>query len=188
MSHLVPAKKVVCNTIIKDNHIKSRAWCFTLNNFMESETIKLQDDKYQYLFQEEIGENGTPHLQGVIRFKEPVRFTAVKKINGRAHWEKCKNWIASLKYCSKKETATGKRYTNIEKYLSHVPDVPKDFMPKRNKELEEILFRQELEEIMEESIESADLSQFSIPECAFDEMTQYNLGDLLPLPLLTRPI
>lgn len=169
MSHPVPAKKVVCNTIIKDNQIKSRAWCFTLNNFMESEVLKLQDDKYQYLFQEEVGENGTPHLQGVIRFKEPVRFSAVKKINGRAHWEKCKNWNASLKYCSKNETATGNRYTNMEKYMSRsVPDVPN--VPKRNKALENILFRQDLEEFMEESLESADLSAFTIPECAFNEL------------------
>jgi len=178
MSHLVPAKKVVCNTIIKDNQVKSRAWCFTLNNYMEAEVLKLQSDKYQYVFQEETGENGTPHLQGVIRFKEPVRFTAVKKLNGRAHWEKCKNWNASLKYCSKVETRSGNVYSNIPQ-MSLVPEVPIE-MPKKkkiSKELERVLFIQELRDLMIESTRAADLSNFYIPECAFDEMPFLKNGD-----------
>lgn len=117
MSQSVPGKSAVRNTIIKDSSVKGRAWCFTLNNYMESEIKNLQTDDYQYLFQKEIGESGTPHLQGVIRYKEPVRFTAVKKLNSRAHWEKCKNWNASLNYCSKNDTSEGELYTNIPKFM-----------------------------------------------------------------------
>ena len=114
----IPEKSAVRNTIYMDSKEKGRAWCFTLNNYMESEIKNLQTDKYQYLFQKEIGENKTPHLQGVIRFKEPVRFSAVKKLNSRAHWEKCKNWNASLNYCSKKDTSEGDLYTNIPKFMN----------------------------------------------------------------------
>lgn len=154
MSQNVPEKKAVRNTNKADSQLKGRAWCFTLNNYMESEVNKLQSDAYSYLFQEEKGENGTPHLQGVIKFKEPVRFSAVKKLNCRAHWELCKNYNASLNYCSKEETLDGERYTNIKKLIKNVPSQKK----KRDPDLEKILFEQELEDFKRESLENADLS------------------------------
>lgn len=57
----------------------------------------------------EVGENGTPHLQGFIKFKKPMRLTSVKKILDRAHWEPAKgNDQQNLKYCSKQEVCLKK--------------------------------------------------------------------------------
>lgn len=92
---------------------KSRNWAFTLNNPMEAEILSLQRDDYEYIFQEETGESGTPHLQGTICLKDPQALSYMKKINGRAHWEVCRNKFASINYCQKGESRTGEMYTNI---------------------------------------------------------------------------
>ncbi len=56
-----------------------------------------------YVFAEEVGESGTPHLQGAVRFKIKTRFTAVKKLfKEQIHWEKCKgSWKQNVAYCTK---------------------------------------------------------------------------------------
>ncbi len=94
---------------------RGRAWCFTLNNYT-AESIELltamgHDTDAQYLFGEEIGKQGTPHLQGVIRWKNARTFSSVKDhLPPGCHIEPCKKWHASLNYCSK----DGKTFTNIE--------------------------------------------------------------------------
>lgn len=92
---------------------RSRNWCFTLNNYMESDIKNICDSKYDYIFQEETGENGTPHLQGLLCFKNPTDNTTVKKLIPRAHIEPAKNKMASINYCSKEESRTGKLYSNF---------------------------------------------------------------------------
>ena len=91
---------------------KHRSWCFTWNNYSSEEvtylTNKLKNEKY--LFGEEKGNSGTPHLQGTVNFKSPRSFSSVRKIFKNNHIEVCKNWQASLNYCSK----DGETYTNIE--------------------------------------------------------------------------
>lgn len=93
---------------------KHRAWCFTWNNYT-SEDIEYLTGKLKtgdYLFGEEVGGNtGTPHLQGVFRFKNPRSFNSIQKLLKKNHIEPCNNWQASLNYCSK----DGETYTNIEK-------------------------------------------------------------------------
>jgi len=97
---------------------KSRNWCFTLNNYMEAEIKNICEGKYQYIFQEETGEEGTPHLQGTIILPQPQALSYMKKINRRAHWEITRNKFASINYCQKGETRTGMLYTNM-----NVPDL-----------------------------------------------------------------
>lgn len=94
-----------CNT-------KKRAWCFTWNNYSEEDIRYLLDifKNEQYLFGEEIGGTGTHHLQGVMRFKNPRAFNSVRKMFKNNHIEPCKNWKASLNYCSK----DGRTYTNLD--------------------------------------------------------------------------
>ncbi len=91
-----------------DSH-RSRSWFFTLNNYTVTDCAQLPTafSKYsarKYIFQEEIGENKTPHLQGIVTFKEKVSFKNMKKINSRIHWEVPKKTRACFNYCQKEET------------------------------------------------------------------------------------
>lgn len=64
----------------------AKHWVFTLNNPLEEEVIN--DDLCLYkVIGEEVGEEGTPHQQGYVCFKNKKRLTAVKKLLTRAHWE-----------------------------------------------------------------------------------------------------
>jgi hypothetical protein len=86
---------------------RARSYCFTLNNPNNDEIQKVKNycvTKSQcHIIGSEIGESGTPHLQGYIRFKNAVRFTTLQKaLGGRAHIEKCKGTEQeNLDYCSK---------------------------------------------------------------------------------------
>ncbi len=90
-------------------------WCFTLNNYSQDDIhyISSNSSIKSYIFQEETGEEGTPHLQGYLAFKSKQRLSALKKINPKIHWEPCRDIKASIAYCSKSETRTGKIYANI---------------------------------------------------------------------------
>lgn len=99
----------ICNT----NFTKSRGWTFTINNYTKDDIKNLQTFKCEYLFQEETGEKGTPHLQGMLYYKNAVSFKSIKKLLPTAHIEKMKSKIASIKYCSKEETRTGEIYSNM---------------------------------------------------------------------------
>lgn len=64
----------------------------------------MQHVKY-IVFQHEIGENGTKHLQGYLEFDSSRRLSACKKINARAHWERrFGSQEDAIKYCKKAET------------------------------------------------------------------------------------
>lgn len=90
--------------------------CFTLNNYSEKDIqnlmVHLELDKY--IFQEEIGTNGTPHLQGVVHFKTRTRPSEKLNWTSNIHWEKCRSWEHSVKYCSdeKKRKPDGKVFIN----------------------------------------------------------------------------
>ena len=83
-------------------------WCFTWNNHGE-DAIACALEKFptcakNYVFAEEIGAEGTPHLQGAVQFKSRVRFTWVTGLfpGLGVHWEKCKGtWKQNVAYCTK---------------------------------------------------------------------------------------
>lgn len=88
-------------------------WAFTLNNYKsedinEIETIGRKICK-KYVFQEETGSNGTPHLQGYFHLKQKMRFSEFG-LPKQIHWEKVRNTEATEEYCQKEETRTGKIY------------------------------------------------------------------------------
>lgn len=97
------------NTIPSQEHKKritaSKKWCFTYNNYDNGSIgsiisiCELNDIKY--IIGEEIGENGTPHLQGYIHSPiklRPIEFFKIKEI----HWEKAKGTESeNITYCSK---------------------------------------------------------------------------------------
>lgn len=87
-------------------------WLFTLNNYSQTdiETIKTVCSKSSKIciFQEEIGEEKTPHLQGYIAFKKKTRPLNLFMNLKRIHWEKDKG--KSKEYCLKENTRNGNRY------------------------------------------------------------------------------
>lgn len=110
----------------------SRSWVFTLNNYTENDEqfFKDLDSKYT-CFGKEMGENGTPHLQGFIIFSRAYRLTQLKKLHTGAHWEKAKACDAG-NYCMKDQDyflkdlrEQGKR-TDIQEYVEFVKAHPKE--------------------------------------------------------------
>lgn len=82
--------------------MRSRNWCFTINNYSMEDINRLKALEYKYIvFGEEVGSKGTPHIQGYIEFKNARSFQSVsKKIKG--HIEKRKgNAIQASQYCKK---------------------------------------------------------------------------------------
>lgn len=84
----------------------STAYCFTLNNYTDGEYNDLKnhfiDKKYDYIIGKEIGESGTPHLQGYINYPNKITFTSLKKLCNRLHIEKANgNKQQNYNYCSK---------------------------------------------------------------------------------------
>lgn len=91
----------------------SKHWVFTLNNYSKDDRALFRDIDSsivpKYCFQEELGEGGTPHLQGYLEFETKKRPFSVFN-NKKIHWEKCRNIKASIAYCQKNDTCVGKKY------------------------------------------------------------------------------
>ena len=89
-------------------------WFFTYNNYKieqieQIEQIFRHECKW-YIFQEEIGDGGTKHLQGTICLKNKQRLSQLKHIEPAIHWEPTKSVKSSIEYCTKYETRSGKIY------------------------------------------------------------------------------
>jgi hypothetical protein len=81
---------------------KHRSYSFTLNNYVDTDVSMLKEIECKYIiFGKEIGESGTPHLQGCINFKSPISFTSIKKKIPKAHIEPTKSLVGSRDYCKK---------------------------------------------------------------------------------------
>lgn len=80
---------------------RSRAWCFTINNFLEEDLAQVRALDGECVCGIERGKNDTPHLQGVVRFESARTFQSIKKLLPRAHVEKCASWVKSKQYCAK---------------------------------------------------------------------------------------
>jgi len=72
-----------------NTNLRARNFCVTLNNYTEEEENIFNELKCKYIIiGKEVGENGTPHLQGYIEFKDPLTLSALKKrIGKRSHIE-----------------------------------------------------------------------------------------------------
>lgn len=85
-----------------------RNWCFTLNNpaaddLAAVEALNAREDVRRLVVGDEIGESGTPHLQGYLRLASSARLSGMKKLLPRAHWEPRKSRLESdaTAYCKK---------------------------------------------------------------------------------------
>lgn len=91
------------------NNSRSRAICFTLNNFTDDELehlrLELPRNEY-YVFQRERGLNGTIHIQGYCYCRNQRTLSAWKRVVGnRAHVEFARGTPGeNREYCTKEET------------------------------------------------------------------------------------
>lgn len=81
-------------------------WHFCFNNYemhhIDGLDVLFREICTDFIFQEEIGKQGTPHLQGAIKLKRPMRFTEFTP-DRRIHWEPQRS-LENVLYCSKSET------------------------------------------------------------------------------------
>lgn len=81
----------------------AKTWDVTINNYTNDDIVLLNswiDQVNSMVVSKEVGDSGTPHLQGRITFRRAYRLTALKKLHGTAHWEATKATHDSL-YCMK---------------------------------------------------------------------------------------
>jgi len=79
-------------------------WCFTLNNYTNediSSIVLVFRDKCKFcIIGDEVGESGTPHLQGYVEFNTKLRPKGL--LSNKIHWEKAKgDRKQNVLYCSK---------------------------------------------------------------------------------------
>ena len=84
----------------------AKRWAFTLNNWTKDEFSSIvpvfQATCSVAIIGSEVGDGGTPHLQGYCEFKSKRRPKSL--MCDRIHWEKCKgNRDANVRYCSKEK-------------------------------------------------------------------------------------
>lgn len=84
-------------------------WCFTVNNYTDANVDHVSSlvgegggDVTFVIFGKEVGESGTPHLQGFISFKTRKRLQQVQTLFGcNPHLEVSRNVPKSIAYCEK---------------------------------------------------------------------------------------
>lgn len=86
---------------------QGRQWCFTVNNYDQDEfdgiKERLVSGATYAIVGEEVGEQGTRHLQGFAIFASRLRINGVKAvISQRGHYEQARGTAAdNRRYCSK---------------------------------------------------------------------------------------
>lgn len=105
-----------------------RHWFMTLNNYDKSDIeLILNSDcsiLTKFVFQEEIGEKGTPHLQGYFYWPAKMRPLSFFKFTNHPWWKKCRSIQASKDYCSKLNTRNGETYIRGIKFpKKHIIDI-----------------------------------------------------------------
>ena len=128
---------LTCVTLLK--YVTMRSYLFTLNNYSDGHILALQTDlsaMTDYLvYGKEVGESGTPHLQGYCKLKKQTRINKIHKfwdetVGKRANIEKARGNAAQNRvYCTKDgdfwESGNipkpGKR-NDIEAFVNRVKD------------------------------------------------------------------
>lgn len=93
------------NSETASNESRSRSWVFTTNNYTDEsyqEILKSLGTSTYYVIGKEVGESGTPHLQGFVHFKNALRFSAIKKKLPGSHIAIRKGTVSqAADYCKK---------------------------------------------------------------------------------------
>lgn len=82
----------------------AKHWCFTWNNYPEGGSGCMEEafrsTAKAWVFQEEVGESGTPHFQGYVEFTDKLRPLSLG-LDEKIHWEKKKKTVKNcIDYCS----------------------------------------------------------------------------------------
>jgi hypothetical protein len=90
---------------------QGKYWCFTLNNYTDAEEKAIEEYVAEeeplvnyIIYGREVGDNGTPHLQGYLELRRKRRLSSVKKLPGllRAHLERRRGTATeAATYCRK---------------------------------------------------------------------------------------
>ena len=110
----------------------SKKWCFTLNNYTDEEygaVVQCFDGcASKYIIGDEVGENGTPHLQGYVEFKSRVRPLSLK-LSNRIHWEKARgSGDDNFQYCSKESVKISKGWPKPIKVIVNLKPFQKEIV------------------------------------------------------------
>lgn len=87
--------------------VSGKKWCFTLNNYSEDERSAvlcfIKANCSYGIVGREVGETGTPHLQGFIYLAHTKSLSALKReCSERSHFERARgNNLENRRYCSK---------------------------------------------------------------------------------------
>lgn len=84
---------------------RTRGYCFTVNNYCDNDIAAVDHlcKQADYgIYGKEIGEFGTPHLQGYVYYKDKISFSTVKQMIPRAHIEQARGTARENRvYCTK---------------------------------------------------------------------------------------
>lgn len=100
---------------MSSNAQQGKYWCFTINNYTAEDEARLRAltegevPRATYIvFGREVGESGTPHLQGYVELPLRLRLTQLKRLLGdRAHVERRRGTAQQARdYCTKDGSVT----------------------------------------------------------------------------------
>jgi len=79
---------------------RARNFTFTMNNYQTTELVDGLDCRY-IIYGREVGESGTPHLQGFVSFDSMKSMTQVIGLLPGCHIEIARTSTAAIEYCKK---------------------------------------------------------------------------------------
>ncbi len=107
-------------------------WCFTLNNYTDEEYGAMvpcfRGLAKKFIIGDEIGDLGTPHLQGYVEFSKKLRPLSLK-LSNRIHWEKARgNSDENYQYCSKENVKICEGWPRPIKIITELRPFQKDIV------------------------------------------------------------
>lgn len=103
---------------------RGRSWFLTWNSYKECDTDTLtqylENYAVKYAIQEETGESGTPHLQGMFILKNATSAKALWKKFPKVYIRKLIDEKSAVAYCTKTATRTGRQW--LKGYCKPVTD------------------------------------------------------------------
>lgn len=91
---------------------RSRGYCLTWFSYPENWKELITKNCEKFVAQPEETEDGRPHIQGVVYFKNARYFSAVKELFPGARLSITENWNASKNYCRKERSQIGEGIDN----------------------------------------------------------------------------